>query len=98
MTIAAWQSPHEVPQMSFEPPVGVIGIGLMGEVFARRLVAAGFGVVGVDIDPDKTARLSSFGARAAASIADPTRAAQPIVLAVFNAEQVEAVTERGVSP
>ena len=84
--------------MSFEPPVGVIGIGLMGEVFARRLVAAGFGVVGFDIDPDKTARLSSFGARAAASIADLTRAAQPIVLAVFNTDQVEEVTEREILP
>ncbi len=84
--------------MSFEPPVGVIGIGLMGEVFARRLVAAGFGVVGFDIDPEKTARLSSFGARAAASIADLTRAAQPIVLAVFNTDQVEEVTEREILP
>jgi putative dehydrogenase len=79
--------------MSFEPPVGVIGIGLMGEVLARRLVAAGFSVVGFDIDPAKTARLSEFGARAAASVADLARAANPIVLAVFNTDQVEEVVE-----
>ena len=31
--------------------VGVIGLGLMGEVLAGRLMAAGFGVKGYDIDP-----------------------------------------------
>jgi 3-hydroxyisobutyrate dehydrogenase-like beta-hydroxyacid dehydrogenase len=84
--------------MSFEPPVGVIGIGLMGEVLARRLVAAGFGVVGFDIDPAKTARLDELGARAAASIADVARAANPIVLAVFNTDQVEEVVEKQILP
>jgi len=82
--------------MSFEPPVGVIGIGLMGEVLARRLIAAGFSVVGFDIDPAKTARLAEFGARAAASIADVARAANPIVLAVFNTDQVEEVVEKQI--
>ena len=84
--------------MSFEPPVGVIGIGLMGEVFARRLVATGFGVVGFDIDPTKTARLNEFGAHAAASIADVARAARPILLAVFDTNQVEQVVEQEILP
>src|SRR5690348_14896191 len=84
--------------MSFEPPVGVIGIGLMGEVFARRLVSAGFAVVGFDIDPAKTARLTELRARPAASIADVTRAADPIVLAVFDTDQVEAVVETEILP
>src|SRR5258707_154906 len=79
--------------MTFEPPVGVIGIGLMGEVFARRLVSAGFSVVGFDIDPAKTARLSEFGARPAGSIAEVARAANPIVLAVFNTDPVEEGVE-----
>jgi 3-hydroxyisobutyrate dehydrogenase len=84
--------------MSFESPVGVIGIGLMGEVFARRLIAAGFSVVGFDIDPAKTARLREFGARPAASIADVARAANPIVLAVFDTDQVEEVVEKEILP
>ena len=33
--------------------VGVIGLGLMGEVLAGRLMAAGFCVKGYDIDPAK---------------------------------------------
>src|SRR5215470_1989875 len=84
--------------MSFELPVGVIGIGLMGEVFARRLVAAGFGVAGFDVDPDKTARLAEFGAHPAASIGDVARAAGPIVLAVFDTAQVEQVVEQELVP
>src|SRR5215469_3082923 len=84
--------------MSFEPPVGVIGIGLMGQVFARRLVGAGFGVVGYDIDPQKSGRLEEFGAHAAASIAAVARAASPILLAVFDTDQVETVVEREILP
>jgi 3-hydroxyisobutyrate dehydrogenase-like beta-hydroxyacid dehydrogenase len=84
--------------MSFEPPVGVIGIGLMGEVFVHRLVSAGFSVVGFDIDPAKTTRLTGLAARGAASIADVARAANPIVLAVFDTDQVEEVVEKEVLP
>src|SRR5690349_19117324 len=84
--------------MSHELPVGVIGIGLMGEVFTRRLVSAGFSVVGFDIDPAKTARLAELGARGAATIADVARAANPIVLAVFDTDQVEAVVEKEILP
>src|SRR5690349_10219443 len=84
--------------MSFEPPVGVIGIGLMGEVFVRRLVAAGFGVVGFYIDTAKTACLAEFGGHAARSIADVARAASPILLAVFDTDQVEQVVEREILP
>ena len=84
--------------MSFEPPVGVIGTGLIGEVFARRLAGAGFSVVGYDIDPAKSARLKEFGAQPAAAIADLVRAARVIVLAVFNTDQVEQVVEQEILP
>jgi 3-hydroxyisobutyrate dehydrogenase-like beta-hydroxyacid dehydrogenase len=84
--------------MSFEPPVGVIGIGLLGEAFVHRLVSAGFSVVGFDVDPAKTARLSGLGARGAAAIADVARAANPIVLAVFDTDQVEQVVETEIIP
>src|SRR5262249_33952341 len=96
---STWQPDKgEGLDMSFEPPVGVIGIGLMGEVFVRRLVSAGFSVVGFDIDPAKTARLTELGARGAASIADVARAANPIVLAVFDTDQVEEVVEKEILP
>ncbi len=31
--------------------VGIVGLGLMGEVYAQRLIDAKFPVVGFDIDP-----------------------------------------------
>jgi putative dehydrogenase len=77
--------------------VGIVGIGLMGEVYARRLVAAGFAVIGFDVDPARTGQLAQIGARAG-SLADIARDCNPIVLAVFNTEQVEDVVERALVP
>jgi 3-hydroxyisobutyrate dehydrogenase-like beta-hydroxyacid dehydrogenase len=74
-------------------PVGIVGLGLMGSVLTRRLVAAGFDVVGYDIDVTKTGGLAALGGRAAASISDVARAADPIILAVFDTDQVEEVVE-----
>ena len=83
--------------MAAVTPVGLIGIGLMGEVYARRLVAAGFAVVGFDVDPAKDERLIQIGARAG-SLADIARDCDPIVLAVFSTDQVEDVVERALLP
>jgi 3-hydroxyisobutyrate dehydrogenase len=83
--------------MPHPTPVGLIGIGLMGEVYAGRLIAAGFSVVGFDIDPKKGERLQALGGRAG-SIAEIAQACEPIVLAVFNTDQVEDVVERTLIP
>jgi len=84
--------------MSEMPPVGLIGIGLMGEALAMRLLGAGLPVVGLDIDPAKTARLTRLGGTPAASIAGLARQANPIVLAVYDTDQVEAVVLRDLLP
>ena len=83
--------------MPLHTPVGVIGLGLMGEVYVRRLVAAGFTVIGFDVDPAKTERLAQFGAQAG-TLADIAQKCDPIVVAVFNTEQVEDVVERALIP
>ena len=83
--------------MAPRTPVGVIGVGLMGEVYARRLVAAGFTVIGYDVDPAKNARLTNFGAQAG-SLTDIAQKCEPIVVAVFNTEQVEDVVEHALIP
>jgi len=83
--------------MASRTPVGVIGVGLMGEVYARRLVAAGFAVIGYDVDQAKNARLATFGARPG-SLAEIAQQCEPIVLAVFNTEQVEDVVEHALIP
>jgi 3-hydroxyisobutyrate dehydrogenase-like beta-hydroxyacid dehydrogenase len=83
--------------MAPRTPVGVIGVGLMGEVYARRLVAAGFTVIGYDVDPMKSERLAQFGAQAG-TLTDIAQKCDPIVVAVFNTEQVEDVVEHALIP
>jgi 3-hydroxyisobutyrate dehydrogenase-like beta-hydroxyacid dehydrogenase len=77
--------------------VGVVGLGLMGEVYVRRLLAAGFAVTGFDVDPAKIGRIKAIGAQSG-SLADIARACDPIVLAVFDTDQVEDVVERALVP
>jgi 3-hydroxyisobutyrate dehydrogenase len=73
-----------------QTPVGLIGVGLMGEVCAQRLIAAGFGVIGFDVDAERTKRLAQLGGHAG-SLADIARQCDPIVAAVFSTDQVEDV-------
>jgi 3-hydroxyisobutyrate dehydrogenase-like beta-hydroxyacid dehydrogenase len=80
-----------------ETPVGLIGVGLMGEVYAQRLIAAGFGVIGFDIDSARVKRLVQIGGRAG-SAAEIARQCDPIVVAVFSTDQVEDVVERTLAP
>jgi 3-hydroxyisobutyrate dehydrogenase-like beta-hydroxyacid dehydrogenase len=79
-------------------PIGIIGLGLMGEVFARRLIDADFEVVGFDIDAKRSEMLRQLRGRAAASISELARGCDPVVLAVFNTEQVEKVVETSLLP
>src|SRR3954453_11909985 len=84
--------------MPEQPPVGVVGLGLLGEALARRLLHAGFAVLGFDLDPAKTAKLEELGGRAATSIGAIGASCQTILIAVFSTEQVEAVVERELLP
>jgi 3-hydroxyisobutyrate dehydrogenase-like beta-hydroxyacid dehydrogenase len=77
--------------------VGLIGLGLMGEVYARRLIAAGFSVTGFDIDVARTEQLRQIGGQVG-SLADVARDCDPIVVAVFSTDQVEDVVERALLP
>lgn len=74
-------------------PVGVIGVGLMGTACARRLLGAGYEVLGYDVDPDKAERLEAHGGRAGRSIAEIASGCDNVVLAVFETSQVEDAIE-----
>jgi 3-hydroxyisobutyrate dehydrogenase-like beta-hydroxyacid dehydrogenase len=84
--------------MSGQSAVGLLGLGLLGEALARRLLNAGFEVTGFDLDPAKTARLAELGGRPAISVAAVAESFQPIVLAVFSTDQVETIVERELLP
>ena len=80
-----------------ETPVGLIGVGLMGEVYAARLLTAGLGVIGFDVDPARMKQLEQIGG-GAESLAEIARQCDPIVVAVFTTDQVEDVVERALLP
>jgi len=79
-------------------PVGLVGIGLMGQALATRLLGAGFAVLGYDIDPAKSGWLKAQGGEVAATIPQIATKANPILLAVFSTDQVEDVVEQHIVP
>jgi 3-hydroxyisobutyrate dehydrogenase-like beta-hydroxyacid dehydrogenase len=84
--------------MHVSEPIGVVGLGLMGQALARRLIEADLAAIGFDIDPAKTERFSEIGGRAARSLDEVAHRCATIILAVFNTEQVEEVVERELLP
>lgn len=82
--------------MTKSAPIGLVGIGLMGEVLAGRLIAAGFSVLGYDIDPAKGERLTKMGGTAG-SLAE-VATCDRVILAVFSTDQVEDVTQNSLVP
>jgi 3-hydroxyisobutyrate dehydrogenase-like beta-hydroxyacid dehydrogenase len=84
--------------MSQQDAVGLLGLGLLGEALARRLLGAGFAVMGFDLDPARNAKLAQLGGRPATSIAAIAQSCHTIVLAVFSTDQVEAIVERELLP
>jgi 3-hydroxyisobutyrate dehydrogenase len=79
-------------------PVAIIGLGLMGEVYAQRLLDAKIPVTGYDIDAARRSRLALIGGKPAESIAALAKPARCIIIAVFNTEQVEDVIENHLLP
>ncbi len=75
--------------------VGLVGIGLMGSAFARRMLAAGFKVVGFDIAPARREDLRKLGGEPVDSVAEVARRAQIYVISVMTISQVEDVVEGG---
>ena len=79
--------------MNGKPPVGLIGIGLMGMACAKRMRAAGLELLGYDVDAKKLEAFIKLGGRAAASVAQIARDCDTAVLAVFNTDQVEETVD-----
>jgi 3-hydroxyisobutyrate dehydrogenase-like beta-hydroxyacid dehydrogenase len=79
-------------------PVAIIGLGLMGEVYARRLMDARLAVTGFDVDAARRAQLAEIGGRPAGSIAELAAPARCILIAVYSTDQVEDVVENHLLP
>jgi 3-hydroxyisobutyrate dehydrogenase-like beta-hydroxyacid dehydrogenase len=79
--------------MQDTPTVGLIGLGLMGTAIARRLLGAGFSVLGFDIDAGKRRKFVELGGVEARSVAEIASSCRIVALAVFTTDQVEQVVE-----
>jgi 3-hydroxyisobutyrate dehydrogenase len=73
------------------PPVGFVGLGIMGSAMARRLVDAGHPVTVWNRDPDKAGPLVSAGARAARTPGEASRGAEFVITMVTDSGAAEEV-------
>ena len=87
-----------VERQGEQAPVAIVGLGLMGEVYAKRLLDAKIPVTGYDIDAARRSRLALIGGKPAESIAALAKPARCIIIAVFNTEQAEDVVENHLLP
>ena len=72
--------------------IGVIGLGLMGNAIAGRLIATGQTVVGCDISPDRVAAARELGVGEVASPAAVAEAADVVLVSVTTTQAVADVT------
>jgi 3-hydroxyisobutyrate dehydrogenase-like beta-hydroxyacid dehydrogenase len=59
--------------------VGIVGLGIMGGSFAQNLVAAGWRVIGYDIDASRRRTMARLGVEIAADATDVARKAKTII-------------------
>ncbi|HEV7267288.1 MAG TPA: NAD(P)-dependent oxidoreductase [Falsiroseomonas sp.] len=68
--------------------IGCIGIGLMGEAMARRLLSRGHRVTAWNLEPERLDAIIPHGAEAAATPAAVVRAADYVLMCVLHTEAV----------
>jgi 3-hydroxyisobutyrate dehydrogenase-like beta-hydroxyacid dehydrogenase len=72
--------------------VAVVGLGMMGSRFARRLAGAGHDVVVWNRTPSRTVELADLGAKVAQSPAEAARLAEVVMTMLTGPEALEQVT------
>ena len=81
--------------MSTQPhSIGLVGLGLVGQAIATRLLAAGYAVHGFDLRDEARAGLQSLGGTAMSSVRAVGAACHCVLLAVFDTNDVLSVLER----
>ncbi|MFM1747791.1 MAG: hypothetical protein RLZZ188_1457 [Verrucomicrobiota bacterium] len=73
------------------PPLGLIGVGLLGSVLAERLIAGGFEVLGHDIDAGRLEAFGRIGGNAAPSAGELFRRTERVVLSLPSHREVAEV-------
>ena len=70
--------------------VGFIGLGLMGTGFTSRLLAAGYKVVGFDLDEDRRQQAQDRGVEVAASASEVAMKSDTMAICVTTTAAVAA--------
>ena len=71
--------------------VGMVGLGIMGSAFSSHLMAAGWRIIGYDIDEATRARAKAAGIEIARDNADVARQAEIILVVVQTPEALHSV-------
>ena len=86
--------------MAAKGTVGVIGLGIMGGSFARNLAAAGWRVIGFDIDGDRRKEAAAAGVTVVGSAQDVAREAATIITSLPHPSALDvtaaAIVDAGV--
>ena len=77
-------------------PIGLIGLGLMGNAIAERLLAADLTVVGWDISPEARKRFTKLGGQPATNIIDVFTRCERILLSLPDSKITRAVLREAV--
>ncbi|MHC4241711.1 MAG: NAD(P)-dependent oxidoreductase [Planctomycetota bacterium] len=73
--------------------IGLVGLGLVGEAIAERLITEQFNVVGFDIEPAKCEQLRRLGGKTADNPAQVAEQTDRIILSLPNTDVVLKVVE-----
>jgi 3-hydroxyisobutyrate dehydrogenase-like beta-hydroxyacid dehydrogenase len=73
--------------------VGIIGLGIMGGSFAQNLVAAGWRVIGYDIDASRRRAMARAGVEIAADAGDVARKAKTIITSLPSPKALAATVK-----
>lgn len=73
--------------------IGLVGLGLVGQVMAERLIAGNFDVIGFDIEPAKCEHLEQLGGKAVDNPAQVAEQTECVILSLTDTEVVLKVVE-----
>lgn len=73
--------------------VGIVGLGIMGGAFAKNLAAAGWRVIGYDIDPARCRALAKAGVEIAKCAADIAAKAPTIITSLPHPKALDATVK-----
>src|SRR3954462_10552010 len=76
--------------------VGLVGLGIMGGAIARNLVAAGWGVLGFDLRPDRCDEAAGNGVKLAADVADLARRT-PVIITSLPSPKAVVETAKAIA-